>query len=91
MNMEFEVYISCYKKSWNIAEDIISRLKELNVGSWYPQRDYFSITSELLKNINDAIHLKLAEQYCRKLITYDTDFKKFKNETNIKIEILKNN
>ena len=42
------------------------------------------------KNINDVIHLKLAERYCRKLITYDTDFKKFKNKTNIKIEILKN-
>lgn len=40
------------------------------------------------KNINDVIHLKLAERYCRKLITFDNDFKVFQNKTKIKIEIL---
>lgn len=40
------------------------------------------------KNINDVIHLKVAEQYCRKLITFDSDFKKLKNKAKIKIEIL---
>lgn len=30
------------------------------------------------KNINDVIHLKVAERYCRKLITFDNDFKKLK-------------
>ncbi len=40
------------------------------------------------KNINDAIHLKVAEKYCRKLITFDKDFKKFKENAIIEIEIL---
>ena len=40
------------------------------------------------KNINDVIHLKLAEQYCTKLITFDTDFKKFIKDATINIEIL---
>ena len=40
------------------------------------------------KNINDAIHLKVAEKYCRKLITFDKDFKKFKDNAAIEIEIL---
>jgi predicted nucleic acid-binding protein len=40
------------------------------------------------KNFNDAIHLKLAEQYCQKLITYDNDFRRFKDSTNIEIQIL---
>ncbi len=40
------------------------------------------------KNINDVIHLKLAERYCRKLITFDNDFRVFQNKTKIKIEIL---
>jgi len=39
-------------------------------------------------NINDAIHLKVAEKYCRKLITFDKDFKKFKENAIIEIEIL---
>jgi len=41
------------------------------------------------KNINDAIHLKVAEQHCTKLVTFDSDFKKFQEHTNIHIEILK--
>ncbi len=41
------------------------------------------------KNINDGIHLKVAEQYCNKLVTFDKDFKKFINRTTIEIEILK--
>lgn len=40
-------------------------------------------------NINDIIHLKVAEQYCQKLITFGSDFKKLKNKAKIKIEILK--
>ena len=41
------------------------------------------------RNINDGIHLKVAEQYCNKLVTFDKDFKKFMNRTTIEIEILK--
>lgn len=46
-------------------------------------------TMEFCKNINDVIHLKMAERYCRKLISYDSDFKKFKDKTSIEIEILR--
>ena len=41
------------------------------------------------RNINDGIHLKIAEKYCDKLVTFDKDFKKFMNRTTIEIEILK--
>jgi len=41
------------------------------------------------KNINDAIHLKVAEQYCNKLVTFDADFKKLDKYTELEIEILK--
>ena len=40
------------------------------------------------KNINDAIHLKFAEQYCSKIVTFDGDFKKFMDSTDILIEVL---
>lgn len=40
------------------------------------------------KNINDAIHLKFAEIHCTKIVTFDKDFKKFKNSTNILIDLL---
>lgn len=44
---------------------------------------------DFCKNINDVIHLKVAEAYCQKLVTFDIDFKKLQKYTNIKIEILK--
>lgn len=55
-------------------------------------RDAYALCKKLnfCKNINDVIYLKMAERYCRKLITYDKDFKKFKNKTDLRIEILKN-
>ena len=40
------------------------------------------------KNINDILHMKLATQYTTKLLTYDSDFKKLQQYTDIKIEIL---
>ena len=40
------------------------------------------------KNINDILHMKLATQYATKLLTYDSDFKKLQQYTDIKIEIL---
>jgi len=39
-------------------------------------------------NINDAIHLKFAERFCAKIVTFDADFKKFKDSTNLRIELL---
>ena len=44
---------------------------------------------DFCKNMNDAMHLKVAEQYCTKLVTFDSDFKKLQHYTNIEIEILK--
>jgi len=41
------------------------------------------------KNINDVMHLKIAEQSCQKLVTFDSDFKRLQKHTNIEIEILK--
>jgi predicted nucleic acid-binding protein len=53
-------------------------------------KDAYMLCKEMnfCKNINDAIHLKVAEKYCQKLITFDADFKKFKDKTDIEIEIL---
>jgi predicted nucleic acid-binding protein len=44
--------------------------------------------TDRLRCINDATHLKFAERYGSKLVTFDEDFKKFKPFTNIEIEIL---
>lgn len=41
-----------------------------------------------LKHINDAVHLKFAEKYASKFITFDKDFNKFKSFTSIEIEVL---
>ncbi|NIM15349.1 MAG: PIN domain-containing protein [Candidatus Aminicenantes bacterium] len=38
--------------------------------------------------ISDAIHLKIAEKYCTKLVTFDKDFKQLRSLTDFKIEIL---
>ncbi len=39
------------------------------------------------KNINDVIHLKFAEKYCEKIVTFDSDFNKLASFSTIKIEI----
>ena len=41
------------------------------------------------QNINDCIDIKFAERHCRKLVTFDNDFEKFREHTNLEIEILK--
>ena len=41
------------------------------------------------RNINDIVHLKIAEKYCKKLFTFDSDFKKLQPYTNLEIEIIK--
>lgn len=43
---------------------------------------------DFCKNINDVLHLKIAEEHCDKLVTFDSDFKKLQDHTDIKIEIL---
>jgi predicted nucleic acid-binding protein len=50
----------------------------------------YSLCKEIdfCKNINDVIHMKIAEEYCTKLVTFDSDFKKLQKYTEIEIEIL---
>ncbi len=50
----------------------------------------FEIVSKLDfgKNINDVIHLKFAEKYCTKLLTFDQDFNNLKQYSSIDIQIL---
>ena len=50
----------------------------------------FEIASKINfgKNINDIIHLKFAEQYCSKLLTFDKDFKLLKQFSKIEIDII---
>ncbi len=40
------------------------------------------------RSINDAIHLKFAEKYSKKLLTFDKDFKKFREHSAVAIEVL---
>lgn len=50
----------------------------------------YSVVTELGygKNINDVIHLKFAEKYCEKLITFDKDFKRLSPFSKISIEVI---
>lgn len=40
------------------------------------------------KSINDLIHLKIAEKFCEKIVSFDRDFAKFKKHCKIPVEIL---
>jgi predicted nucleic acid-binding protein len=40
------------------------------------------------KHINDAIHLQMAQKHCTKLLTFDSDFRRFEKFSEIEIEIL---
>lgn len=53
-------------------------------------KDAFELCNKInfCKNVNDAIHLKFAEKYSSKLLTYDDDFKKLKPHTELEIEII---
>lgn len=41
------------------------------------------------RNINDAIHLKFAERFSEKLLTFDEDFKKLRPHSELDIEIIR--
>jgi|GEM_PF-6882336 len=41
------------------------------------------------RSVNDVIHLKFAEKYTDKIVTFDADFEKLKSYTKLDIEILK--
>ena len=40
------------------------------------------------RNISDFVHLEIANNYCKKLVTFDSDFKNIQKFFNIEIEIL---
>jgi len=40
------------------------------------------------RNINDFIHLEIANKHCKKLVTFDSDFKSLQKFYDIEIEIL---
>ncbi|MCK5055645.1 MAG: type II toxin-antitoxin system VapC family toxin [Candidatus Aminicenantes bacterium] len=48
----------------------------------------FCFDIDSLRRINDAVHLKFAEKHAGKLITFDSDFKKFREHTDLEIEII---
>ena len=76
----------------NIQQDNIAFFKDFSNGSIDTQLVFeaHKICSKIdfCKNINDAIHLKFAEQYCKKLVTFDSDFYRLKPYADIEIEIL---
>jgi len=43
---------------------------------------------DFCKNINDTIHFVVAQKYCNNLVTFDNDFKKLQNISNLKITVL---
>ncbi len=53
-------------------------------------KDAFSLSKRTnrFKSFNDVVHLKFAERYCDKLITFDGDFNKFRPYTDLEIDIL---
>ena len=47
-----------------------------------------ALSSNMLRNINDAIHARFAERHASKLVTYDRDFMKYADHISIQIEVL---
>lgn len=47
-----------------------------------------ALSSNMLINFNDAIHLKFAEQHASELVTFDRGFRKFDEHTSFRITIL---
>jgi predicted nucleic acid-binding protein len=45
-------------------------------------------TLQACRNINDAVHLKLAERHCERIVTFDQDFRRFEPHTQLPIEVL---
>ena len=42
------------------------------------------------RNINDFVHLEIANRYCQRLVTFDSDFKNLQQYYSIDIEIVGN-
>jgi predicted nucleic acid-binding protein len=89
---EFIYVLSKLKIDRKLVRNAISLYKPFMVYSIEPSFvfDAYELCSDLGmgKNINDLIHLKFAEKYCSKIVTFDSDFDAFKNKTKISIELL---
>ncbi|MCB0727910.1 MAG: PIN domain-containing protein [Ignavibacteria bacterium] len=77
-NIIYEYYDKLQVFSNNITNNKI--LKDANL---------LALKLNYFQHINDCIHIKFAETYCDKIITYDNDFEKFRKHTKLEIEILK--
>lgn len=47
-----------------------------------------ALATNMLKNVNDAIHARFAERYATKLVTFDGGFRKFSPHISIPMEVL---
>jgi predicted nucleic acid-binding protein len=47
-----------------------------------------ALATNMLRNINDAIHARFAERHASRLVTFDSDFRKFAAHISIPIDIL---
>lgn len=47
-----------------------------------------ALATNMLRNINDTIHARYAEQHASKIITYDQGFRKFATYLSIPIDVL---
>ncbi len=79
-------------KKFNEQKDKIEFFKKLTKYSM-KKSDVFNAYEKCDKinkcrNINDFIHLEIANKYCQRLITFDRDYKNLGKFYNIKIEIL---
>jgi predicted nucleic acid-binding protein len=76
--------------SFQIAENMlgIERLAKTNYSVDNFQRAKFLALKIGFQNINDCLHLAIAEQYCKELYTFNkNDFEKLKPHTNLKLTI----
>jgi predicted nucleic acid-binding protein len=44
--------------------------------------------TNMVRNVNDALHARFAERHASRLVTYDAGFKKFATHLSIPIDIL---
>ncbi len=78
-------------ETFQIEENLISiqKLAKVNFDQHDFKRAQYLASKIGFQNINDCLHLAIAEQYCKELYTFNkNDFEKLKNHTNLKINIL---
>ena len=86
------IYILAKFKMLDVSREKIEFFNKISQGeiSSNDVNEAYKLCSQnnFCRNINDTIHLKIAEQHCTKLITFDKDFKKLQSLTDLQIEIL---